>query len=137
MDATTANRFHPGEIAVSSVLRLALLPLLGIRFGELVLYETLLQCVVQLHHANVGLPPAVERIVGLVFVMPGMHKVHHSVERDETDSNYGSLGSFWDRVFGTYRSRRDPENLRFGLEGQEPEERQRLATLWRWPWERP
>jgi sterol desaturase/sphingolipid hydroxylase (fatty acid hydroxylase superfamily) len=136
MDVTTANRFHPGEIVVSSVLRLAVIPLLGARFGELVLYETLLQLLVQLQHANVALPEAVERVVGRVLVTPGMHKVHHSVERTETDSNYGSLGSFWDRIFGTFRSRPDPENIRFGLEGEGAEERQTLVALWRRPWDK-
>jgi sterol desaturase/sphingolipid hydroxylase (fatty acid hydroxylase superfamily) len=135
MDVTTANRFHPGEIAISSVLRIAVVPLLGIHFGELVLYETLLQLLVQLQHANVALPPVLERALGAVLVTPGMHKVHHSVERRETDSNYGSLGSFWDRLLGTYRSRPDPENIRFGLEGEQAEERQALRVLWRWPWE--
>lgn len=136
MDVTTASRFHPGEIGISSVLRLALIPLLGVRFGELVLYETLLQFLVQLQHANVALPPSLDRIVGLVFVTPGMHKVHHSVERRETDSNYGSLGSFWDRIFGTFRSRPDPENIRFGLVGEDAEESQTLRALWRRPWDR-
>jgi sterol desaturase/sphingolipid hydroxylase (fatty acid hydroxylase superfamily) len=136
MDVTTANRFHPGEIAVSSLLRVAVIPLLGVHFGELVLYETLLQFVVQLHHANVALPPWLERFAALFLVTPGMHKVHHSVERRETDSNFGSFGSCWDRVFGTFWSRPDPENIRFGLEGEGQDSQQTLPALWRRPWDR-
>ena len=133
MDVTTANRFHLGEIVASSVLRIALLPLLGVRFGELVLYETLLQAVVQWQHANIALPPALERMLRLVVVTPGLHKVHHSRERPETDSNYASLLSVWDRLFGSLRLRERPEEIRLGLDGFDGAERQTLRGLFREP----
>jgi sterol desaturase/sphingolipid hydroxylase (fatty acid hydroxylase superfamily) len=133
MDVTTANRFHLGEIILSSVLRLPLLPLLGIHFGELVLYETLLQAVVQWQHANISLPPALERALRTVVVTPGMHKVHHSRARPETDSNYASLSSVWDTLFRSRRARADLENLRLGLDGKDGPDQQRLAGLLRDP----
>jgi sterol desaturase/sphingolipid hydroxylase (fatty acid hydroxylase superfamily) len=136
MDATTANRFHPVEILISSVLRLAVIPLLGLRFGEVVLYETLLQLLVQTQHANVAWPGPVERVLRLVFITPLMHKVHHSRLQPETDSNYGSLCSFWDRLFRSFRLRPDPERIQFGLDGYDTDAQQTLRGLWRTPWER-
>lgn len=136
MDVTTANRFHLGEIVLSSLLRLPLLALLGVHFGELVLYETLLQFCVQLQHANVALPGPVERALRLAFVTPGMHKVHHSREPAETDSNFASLLSVWDRLFGSLRRRERPGEIRFGLAGHDVTERQWLAALLREPFRR-
>ncbi len=133
MDVTTANRFHLGEIILSSVLRLPLLPLLGIHFGELVLYETLLQIVVQWQHANISLPPALERVLRLVVVTPGMHKVHHSRAQPETDSNYASLSSVWDTLFRSRRCRADLENILLGLEGKDSPGQQGLTGLLRDP----
>ena len=134
MDVTTANRFHPGEILMSSVLRLAVIPLLGLRFGEVVLYETLLQVLVQFHHANVALPGPMERLLRALIVTPILHKIHHSRLRPETDSNFASLFSFWDRWFGSFRLRPDPADIRFGLEGEDDDSRQTLRALWKTPW---
>jgi sterol desaturase/sphingolipid hydroxylase (fatty acid hydroxylase superfamily) len=137
MDVTTANRFHAVEILLSSVSRVILIPLLGFTFAEVVVYETLLQFFVQLQHANLGLPAPVERLLRLLFVTPLLHKVHHSRFQPETDSNYASLFSFWDRLFGTLRVRRDPENIRLGLEGFDGAEFQGWAGLWRTPFREP
>lgn len=133
MDVTTANRFHLGEIVASSLLRLPLLPLLGIRFGELVLYETLLQVVVQWQHANIRLPATLERLARLFVVTPGLHKVHHSRAQPETDSNFASLLPVWDRLFGSLRLREKPEEIRLGLDGFDEAERQKLGGLFREP----
>ena len=133
MDVTTANRFHLGEIILSSLLRLPLLVLLGVHFGELLLYETLLQFCVQWQHANIALPGLVERTLRIVLVTPGMHQVHHSRAQPDTDSNYASLLSVWDRLFGSLRRRGRLEEIRFGLEGFDDAERQRLPGLLREP----
>jgi sterol desaturase/sphingolipid hydroxylase (fatty acid hydroxylase superfamily) len=137
MDVTSANRFHLVEILISSLLRLPLIAILGLRFPEVVVYETLLQAVVQLQHANVRLPWWIERPMRLVLVTPDMHKVHHSREQPETDSNFASLSSVWDRLFGTYRLRPDPENIRLGLDGMDGPEFQRWRGLWRTPFRGP
>jgi sterol desaturase/sphingolipid hydroxylase (fatty acid hydroxylase superfamily) len=117
MDVTTARRFHPGEVLLSSVLRLPLIFLLGIRLWELVLYEMVSGIVVDFHHANIGLGGRVDRVLRVAVVTPAMHKVHHSRARPETDSNYTSLLSVWDRVFGSFRLRPDPASLKIGLDG--------------------
>jgi sterol desaturase/sphingolipid hydroxylase (fatty acid hydroxylase superfamily) len=133
MDVTTANRFHLGEILFSSCLRLAVIPLLGVHFWEVAVYETLLQFVVQLHHANVGLPVALDRFLRLFIVTPLMHKVHHSRIQSETDSNYSSLMPVWDRLFGSFRLRADPRAIQFGLHGYDAAEKQSLAGLLKTP----
>ena len=97
MDVTTANRFHTGEIVLSSLFRIPVIALLGVHLWELVLYEGLMFAVVQFHHANVGLPERLDRVLRAVVVTPTMHKVHHSRWRPETDSNYSALLSVWDR----------------------------------------
>ncbi len=116
MDVTTANRFHIGEIALSSVLRLPVIVLLGLQLWELALYELAMFTVVQFHHANIALPAWLDRAVRLLIVTPFMHKVHHSRWQPETDSNYSSLFSFWDRLFGSFRMRENPHTLQLGLD---------------------
>lgn len=116
MDVTTARRFHPGEILFSSLLRLPLIFLLGIHLWELLLYGAIMGVIVDFHHANVALPERIDRWLRVLIVTPAMHKVHHSTYQPETDSNYTSLLSVWDRLFGTFRLRRDPATIEIGLD---------------------
>jgi sterol desaturase/sphingolipid hydroxylase (fatty acid hydroxylase superfamily) len=136
MDVTTASRFHLGEIFFSSILRVPVIALLGLQLWELALYEAAMFAVVQLHHANIALPAWLDRGLRMVIVSPFMHKVHHSRWQPETDSNYSSLFSFWDRLFGSFRMREDPRTLEFGLEGFDPPEHQTLVGLMTTPVER-
>jgi sterol desaturase/sphingolipid hydroxylase (fatty acid hydroxylase superfamily) len=129
MDATTAVRFHTGEILISSALRLAVIPLLGITIGQLLAYEMLMLPVILFHHSNVRFPEKVDRWLRLVIVTPAVHRVHHSRLRMETDSNYSSVFSFWDRIAGTFRLRRDGRPVNFGLDEYDGEEWQRLSGL--------
>jgi sterol desaturase/sphingolipid hydroxylase (fatty acid hydroxylase superfamily) len=129
MDVTTASRFHLGEIALSSVLRVPVIALLGLQVWELALYEIAMFSVVQLHHANVALPARLDRALRTVIVTPFIHKVHHSHWQPETDSNYSSLFSFWDRLFASLRLRHDPHALRFGLLELSAPEHQTLSGL--------
>jgi sterol desaturase/sphingolipid hydroxylase (fatty acid hydroxylase superfamily) len=129
MDVTTANRFHLGEILFSSILRVPVIALLGLRLWELAIYEAAMFAVVQVHHANIALPARLDRGLRALIVTPFMHKVHHSRWQPETDSNYSSLFSFWDRLFGTLRLREDPRTLQFGLEELDPPEHHTLAGL--------
>ena len=116
MDVSTAGRFHVGEIIFSSALRIPLIVLLGVYAWELLLYETIMFAVVQFHHANIGVPPALDRALRTVIVTPAMHKVHHSRFQPETDSNYSALFSFWDRLARSFRLRSDPHEIEFGLD---------------------
>ncbi|MDX1419644.1 MAG: sterol desaturase family protein [Rubricoccaceae bacterium] len=137
MDVTTASRFHVGELVLSSALRVPLILLLGVWAWELVLYETLMFAVVQFHHANVGLSPRLDRALRAVIVTPAMHKVHHSRLRPETDSNYSSLFSWWDRLFRSFRLRARPETIRFGLDDFDREGDRTLGGLLTMPFRAP
>jgi sterol desaturase/sphingolipid hydroxylase (fatty acid hydroxylase superfamily) len=114
MDVTTATRFHLGEHVGASVLRAGLIPVLGFEVWQLIVYDTLLVGVTMLHHANISLG-RYDRWLRWLMVTPDMHKVHHSSWRPETDSNYSTVFSVWDRLAGTFRMRTDPKTLQFGL----------------------
>ncbi|MDX1672691.1 MAG: sterol desaturase family protein [Balneolaceae bacterium] len=135
MDVTTASRFHVGEIFFSSLFRIPLIILLGIWVGELLLYETIAFAVVQLHHSDVGLPPTLDRMLRGVIVSPFMHKIHHSRWRPETDSNYGSLFSFWDRIARTFRMRdlQGFKTLRIGLDEFDDPKYETVKNIFRLP----
>lgn len=104
LDVTSGLRFHPLEILVSSVFKIAVVALLGAPAVAVVVFEVVLNAMAQFNHANVRLPARIEPFVRLAVVTPEFHRVHHSVEPEETDSNYGFNLSVWDRVFGTYRA---------------------------------
>jgi len=115
MDVTTASRFHFGEIMMSSALRVPVIVLLGVQLWEVVLYETIMFTIVQIHHANIGFPAWMERLLRRGLVTPGIHKVHHSDIPAETDSNYGAFSTLWDQCFGSFRPRPDLDKIKFGL----------------------
>lgn len=116
MDVTTANRFHFGEITLSSLVRVPVLALIGCRLDELALYELLLFAVVQFHHANIGLPEWLDRGLRTVIVTPHLHKVHHSVVVAEQNANYSSLFSWWDRIARSFRLAPDLSQVVFGVD---------------------
>jgi sterol desaturase/sphingolipid hydroxylase (fatty acid hydroxylase superfamily) len=103
LDVTSGVRFHPLEIALSLVIKIAVIVALGAPAVAVVAFEVLLNATALFNHANVRLPRAADRILRAAIVTPDMHRVHHSVHRDETDSNYGFNLSLWDRLFRTYR----------------------------------
>ena len=132
VDVTTALRFHLGEMVLSTLLRLAVIPLLGITLGDLLLYELILQPVIYFHHSNVALPEWWDRFMRLAVVSPNMHRVHHSDIPEETNSNYASIFSVWDRIGYTYR-RRDVRTIRYGLREFHQPEWHTLIGLLRMP----
>jgi sterol desaturase/sphingolipid hydroxylase (fatty acid hydroxylase superfamily) len=102
IDVSTALRFHPIEIALSMLWKIAWVLALGAPALAVLLFEVILNGCAMFNHANIELPQWLDRIVRLFIVTPDMHRVHHSVERREHDSNYGFNLSLWDRVFSTY-----------------------------------
>lgn len=102
-DVTTALRFHPVEIALSVVVKMAAVAALGAPPSAVVAFEVILNALAMFNHANASLPKAIEPVVRALFVTPDMHRVHHSVVPAETHSNFGFNLSAWDRLFGTYR----------------------------------
>lgn len=102
IDVTTAIRFHPVEIALSMIWKIIVVSALGASPEAVLLFEIILNGCAMFNHANVALPKSVDRVLRLVIVTPDMHRVHHSIYRQEHDSNYGFNLSIWDRIFSTY-----------------------------------
>ena len=121
MDVTTAIRFHPVEIALSMLLKIGLVYLLGPAVIAVVLFEIILNGTAMFNHSNLALPAWLDKALRKVLVTPDMHRVHHSVHRHEHDSNYGFSLSVWDRVFGTYISQPEAghDDIQVGLEWQD------------------
>ncbi|MGH9692840.1 MAG: sterol desaturase family protein, partial [Bryobacteraceae bacterium] len=105
VDVTTGVRFHPLEILLSLAIKIAAVVALGIPPIAVLIFEVLLNATSLFNHANVALPPRLEVFARWIVVTPQMHQVHHSVERAETDSNFGFNLPWWDRLFGTYREK--------------------------------
>ena len=101
-DVTTAIRFHPVEIALSMLWKIVVVVLLGAAPVVVVLFEVILNGCAMFNHSNLRLPAALDRLLRSVIVTPDMHRVHHSIHRDEHDTNYGFNLSVWDRLFATY-----------------------------------
>ncbi|NRP71800.1 hypothetical protein ILFOPFJJ_02690 [Ensifer psoraleae] len=102
VDLTTALRFHPLEILLSMVWKAAVIIALGAPALSVLLFEIVLNAGAMFNHANLRLPHRADSILRRFIVTPDMHRIHHSVERIETDSNYGFNFSIWDRLFSTY-----------------------------------
>jgi sterol desaturase/sphingolipid hydroxylase (fatty acid hydroxylase superfamily) len=102
-DVTTGARFHPLEIVLSMLIKFATIVVLGPPVVAVVIFEVLLNATAMFNHGNIGLPARLDRILRWVVVTPDMHRVHHSIEDDETNSNFGFNLPWWDRLFGTYR----------------------------------
>lgn len=103
LDATTALRFHPLEIALSVLIKAASVLALGAPVAAVILFEVLLNACATFNHANTSLPAPVERLVRRVLVTPDLHRIHHSTLRAEHDSNFGFCLSVWDRLSGLLR----------------------------------
>ncbi len=101
-DFTTAVRFHPIEIILSILLKLIVIFLLGAPAIAVMVFEILLSSSALFNHSNIKLSKSVDKVLRLFIVTPDMHRVHHSVYREETDSNYGFNIPWWDKLFGTY-----------------------------------
>ena len=103
IDVTTGVRFHPVEILLSLLIKFAVIALVGAPALAVLIFEVLLNATSMFNHSNVRMPAGIDRIVRQLVVTPDMHRVHHSIVRAETNSNFGFNFPWWDRLFGTYR----------------------------------
>jgi len=101
-DVTTGARFHPIEIILSMFIKFATIMVLGPPIVAVIIFEVILNAMAMFNHGNIRLPKSIDRVLRWLVVTPDMHRVHHSVEDNETNSNYGFNLSIWDRLFGTY-----------------------------------
>jgi sterol desaturase/sphingolipid hydroxylase (fatty acid hydroxylase superfamily) len=129
MDVSSGVRFHTGEMIFSFLARLAVLPLLGISITQLLVYEAISLPVILFHHSNLRLPRRVDQYLRWLIVTPWMHYVHHSRWRPETDSNFSSFLSVWDRLFGSFRLREKPAEIALGLDDWQENEWRRLPGM--------
>lgn len=132
MDVTTGFRFHPVEILASMGLKIGLVYLLGPSALAVLVFEILLSGTALFNHANLALPGPLDRALRLVLVTPDMHRVHHSIHREEHDSNFGFALSFWDRLFGTYvaEPKAGQDRMTVGLEWQDERPTKLGWALW-------
>jgi sterol desaturase/sphingolipid hydroxylase (fatty acid hydroxylase superfamily) len=117
-DTTTGLRFHPVEIVLSMAIKLAVVGAIGAPPVAVLLFEVILNATSLFNHGNVRLPPAVDRVLRLVLVTPDMHRVHHSSDPRETNSNFGFSVPWWDRLLGTYLAQpaKGHEEMEIGIE---------------------
>ena len=102
LDVSTAFRFHAGEVALSTAFRIVQVSLIGLSAWMFAAYEIVFQANTLFHHSNVRLPIGVERLLNLAIVTPRMHGIHHSQVREETESNFSVVFSWWDRLHRTF-----------------------------------
>lgn len=102
LDASSGVRFHPLEYLVSMLIKMAAVGLFGVHFLAVLVFEIVLNAVSTFHHAAIALPAPVDALARLFIVTPDYHRVHHSVEPDETNSNYSFNLTLWDKLFGSY-----------------------------------
>ncbi len=110
-DVTTGVRFHPIEIVISMIIKFGVVAIIGAPALAVVLFEILLNATSMFNHGNIRMPKVLDRSLRTVLVTPDMHRVHHSIIRNETDSNFGFNLSCWDRIFGTYRAQPEAGHL--------------------------
>lgn len=116
VDVTTGLRFHLGEVLFSTGIKVVSVLALGVSPVGVLMSEMALLMSAQFQHSNISLPVFIERLVRLCVVTPPMHIVHHSVRLAEQNSNYGTMLSWWDRLFGTYMATVPQDTMTFGLD---------------------
>lgn len=117
LDTTSAIRFHFGEIFLGAFIRAVVIVLLSVPFASVVLFETLVLVFTFFHHSNITLPPRLENALSKIIITPSIHWVHHHAIRKDTDSNYGTIFSFWDRLFRTKSGTKRFLTMKIGVEG--------------------
>lgn len=130
-DITTGLRFHPFEMFISILFKFLVIISIGAPVLAVVIFEVVLNAASMFTHSNIKIPLSVERLLRLIMVTPDMHRIHHSVEENETNSNFGFFISVWDRLFGTYikNPAKGHENMQIGLHGFREPKWQNLRWL--------
>ncbi|MBO0332055.1 sterol desaturase family protein [Sneathiella sp. CAU 1612] len=134
-DVSTGARFHPVEILLSMVLKLVVVLLIGPPVVAVIIFEILLSSIAMFNHANAGLPEKIDNFARKFIVTPDMHRVHHSVIRDEHNSNYGFNLPWWDYMFSTYRPQPSAghDKMTIGLNEYQSHRKQSIFWMLRLP----
>jgi sterol desaturase/sphingolipid hydroxylase (fatty acid hydroxylase superfamily) len=136
LDVTTGSRFHPLEILLSMIIKLGVVAALGAPAVAALIFEVLLNATSMFNHGNVRIPQRFDRVLRWMVVTPDMHRVHHSIESRETNSNFGFNLPWWDRLFGTYRDQpaAGHEAMTIGIEQFRDPAELRLDRMLVQPW---
>jgi len=139
LDVTSGSRFHPIEIVLSMFIKLGVIAVLGPPLLGVLIFEVVLNGLAMFNHANARIPLPLDRVLRWIIVTPDMHRVHHSVERPEHNTNFGFNLSCWDRVLGTYKDQpaRGHEGMTIGLKSFRERTWQSLPRLLAMPFFRP
>jgi len=136
-DLSTGLRFHPIEIILSMLIKFAIILILGVPIIAVILFEIILNSVAIFNHSNISLPKKLDHILRWFIVTPDMHRVHHSVEVDETNSNFGFNLPWWDRIFKSYRQQTRAANITIGLpEYRKPQQVYGIIQMLRLPFKK-
>ncbi len=139
LDVTSGSRFHPIEILLSMLYKLAVIAVLGPPVLGVLIFEVVLNALAMFNHANARIPLPLDRVLRWIVVTPDMHRVHHSVERPEHNTNFGFNLSCWDRVLGTYKDQpaKGHQGMTIGLKSFRERTWQSLPRLLAMPFSRP
>ena len=129
LDVTSGNRFHPLEIIISMLIKMAAVVILGAPAQAVLAFEVILNACAMFNHGNIKLPEPLDRLLRLFLVTPDMHRVHHSIIVRETNSNFGFNLPWWDRICGTYRSQPEKGHLGMTIGLKEYRDPQRLTLI--------
>ena len=133
LNTSSSLRFHPLEVIYSQGIYVCIaIVVFGVSMTSFILYSTLGLVFVIIQHANLKFPNWIERYGRYIFSTPGWHKIHHSNEQYLTDSHYGDIFTFWDRIFGTWH-KKTPEEIKYGLTEFDGVKSQRVGYLLRSP----
>ena len=139
LDVTSGSRFHPIEIVLSMFIKLGVISVLGPPLLGVLIFEVVLNALAMFNHANARIPLPLDRVLRWIIVTPDMHRVHHSVEKPEHNSNFGFNLSCWDRVLGTYKDQpaKGHEGMIIGLKSFRERSWQSLPRLLSMPFFKP
>ncbi|NWF35284.1 sterol desaturase family protein [Mariprofundus sp. KV] len=137
IDVTTGLRFHPIEILLSMLIKLSFVIVLGAPAAAVLIFEIILNGMAMFNHGNIRLPKKLDALMRLLLVTPDVHRIHHSVIRSETDSNFGFNLSIWDRLFGTWQEQPElgHEKMTIGLEATQQAPTHNLIYMLRLPFQ--
>lgn len=126
LDTSSALRFHFGEVLLSAGARAVVIVLLDLPFASILVFETLVLISALFHHSNLALPAGLERALARLVITPSIHWVHHHAVRRDTDSNYGTILSIWDPLFGSRSATQRRPDMEIGVEATAEESLPRL-----------
>ncbi|WP_420387762.1 sterol desaturase family protein [Roseivirga sp.] len=136
VDVTTGLRHHPGETVFRIGFTILAVMIVGAPMWIIMFYQSMSVLFAHITHANINMPRSVDRALSWVFITPLMHKVHHHYTQPLTDTNYGNIFSFWDRIFGTFAQVDDTRELKYGIDTHmDPKENDEMANLLKIPFQ--